>query len=106
MVPEVDVRAVPGGAYLLDVREHDEWQAGHVESAVHIPLGELQRRVGEVPKESTVYVVCRVGGRSANAVAWLNHVGWDAVNVGGGMHSWAAAGLEMVSETGRQPAVI
>ncbi|SDH85409.1 Rhodanese-related sulfurtransferase [Sinosporangium album] len=106
MVPEVDVRAVPDDAYVLDVREHDEWQAGHAPTAVHIPLGELQSRVAEVPKGAQVYVICRVGGRSAHAAAWLNHGGWDAVNVGGGMQSWAAAGLAMVSESGGDPEVI
>lgn len=105
IVPEVDVRAVPDDAFLLDVREHDEWRAGHVPSAVHIPLGELQGRLDEVPAGQTVYVICRVGGRSAHAAAWLNHVGRAAVNVGGGMHSWSAAGRSMVSEIGQEPFV-
>ncbi|MFC3820948.1 rhodanese-like domain-containing protein [Planomonospora venezuelensis] len=104
-VPEVEVHAVPGDGFLLDVREDDEWHAGHAPAAVHIPLGELQTRVEEIPKDATVYVVCRVGGRSAHAAAWLNHVGYDAVNVGGGMQSWAFAGRAMVSETGQEPFV-
>jgi rhodanese-related sulfurtransferase len=105
MVPEIDARAVPDDAFLLDVREHDEWRAGHAPTAVHIPLGELQVRADEVPAEHTVYVICRVGGRSAHAAAWLNHIGRDAVNVGGGMNAWAAAGRPMVSEAGQEPFV-
>ncbi|MFI9433817.1 MULTISPECIES: rhodanese-like domain-containing protein [Streptosporangium] len=104
-VPEVDARDVPDGAFLLDVRENDEWRAGHAPAAVHIPLGELQARVDEVPKDAPVYVVCRVGGRSAHAAAWLGHVGWDAINVGGGMQSWESAGRPMVSESGQDPFV-
>lgn len=104
-VPEVEVHAVPEGAFLLDVREDGEWRAGHAPEAVHIPLGELQARVAEVPKDAPVYVVCRSGGRSANAAAWLNHVGRDAINIGGGMQSWHFAGRPMVGENGRDPFV-
>ncbi|MER6172929.1 rhodanese-like domain-containing protein [Streptosporangium sp. NPDC001681] len=104
-VPEVEARAVPDDAFLLDVRENDEWRAGHAPGAVHIPLGELQSRVDEVPKDAPVYVICRVGGRSANAAAWLNHVGRDAINVGGGMQSWEMAGRSMVAESGQDPFV-
>jgi rhodanese-related sulfurtransferase len=104
-VPETAAQAVPDNAFLLDVREKDEWLAGHAPTAVHIPLGQLQGRVEEVPKEGPVYVVCRVGGRSAQATAWLNHVGWEAINVDGGMQAWAASGLPMVSETPQPPYV-
>ncbi|WP_433248484.1 rhodanese-like domain-containing protein [Streptosporangium sp. CA-135522] len=104
-VPEVQVQDVPEGAFLLDVRESDEWQAGHAPTAVHIPLGELQARVEEVPKDTPVYVVCRVGGRSAHAAAWLGHIGRDAINVGGGMQSWEFAGRPMVSESSQDPFV-
>ncbi|ETK34856.1 rhodanese-like domain-containing protein [Microbispora sp. ATCC PTA-5024] len=104
-MPEIAPAAVPKGAYLLDVREIEEWRAGHAPEAEHIPLGDLQQRVDEVPADRPVYVVCRAGGRSAHATLWLNHVGRDAVNVGGGMQSWAAAGLPMVSESGEPPFV-
>jgi rhodanese-related sulfurtransferase len=104
-VPEIDVQAVPDDAFLLDVRETEEWRAGHAPTAVHIPLGELQARVEEVPKDAPVYVICRLGGRSANAAAWLNHVGWDAINVDGGMQSWNLAGRPMIGENGGDPFV-
>ncbi|GII56179.1 sulfurtransferase [Planotetraspora thailandica] len=104
-MPEVEAKAVPDDAYLLDVREIDEWRAGHAPTAEHIPLSNLQQRVDEVPQGQPVYVICRVGGRSAQATNWLNHVGREAINVDGGMQSWAAAGLPMVSETGQPPYV-
>ncbi|TMR99415.1 rhodanese-like domain-containing protein [Nonomuraea basaltis] len=104
-VPEIAATAVPDDAYLLDVREQDEWLAGHAPEAVHIPMTQIQDRVGEVPGDRKVYVVCRVGGRSLQVAAWLNHLGREAVNVGGGMQSWEAARRPMVSETGQQPFV-
>ncbi|MGC5009864.1 rhodanese-like domain-containing protein [Streptosporangium sp. DT93] len=104
-VPEVEVRDVPDDAFLLDVRENEEWRAGHAPEAVHIPMGELRSRVGEVPRDAPVYVVCRVGGRSASVTAWLNHGGWNAINVGGGMQSWDVAGRPMVADGGRDPFV-
>ncbi|MFI9593668.1 rhodanese-like domain-containing protein [Nonomuraea sp. NPDC052265] len=104
-VPEIEATAVPDDAFLLDVREQDEWLAGHAPEAVHIPMSQIQGRVEEVPADRTVYVVCRVGGRSLQVAAWLNQLGRDAVNVGGGMQSWEFARRPMVSETGQQPFV-
>jgi rhodanese-related sulfurtransferase len=96
----VTAAAVPDGAYLLDVREPGEWVAGHAPDATHVPLGELVARVDEVPADQDVVVVCRSGGRSAQATAYLNGIGRRAVNLDGGMQAWAAAGRPMVSETG------
>jgi len=103
-VPSVDPVQVPAGAAVLDVREPDEWVAGHVEGALHIPLTELPARTGDLP-EGELYVICRSGGRSARAVAWLEQNGFEAVNVDGGMGAWQASGREMVSETGEAPTV-
>lgn len=105
MIPETSAGAVPDDAYLLDVREMDEWRAGHAPWAVHIPLGQLQQRVDEVSSQVKIYVICRVGGRSAQATAWLNQLGREAVNIDGGMQSWMAAGRPMVSETQQPPYV-
>lgn len=104
-VPAVGVTELPQDAYLLDVREREEWDAGHAPSAVHIPMSELNERVAEIPRDREVYVVCRSGGRSAQVTAALNRVGWTARNVDGGMRQWAAAGLPMVSETAQEPYV-
>ncbi len=87
---------VPADAVLLDVREADEWAAGHAPQAIHIPLGELTERVGELPEGRRVLVVCHAGGRSARATAWLVGNGIDALNVDGGMLDWARAGLPVV----------
>jgi rhodanese-related sulfurtransferase len=108
-VPTVAISGVPDplpeGLAVLDVREPVEWQHGHIEGALHIPLGELVERVGEVPAGQTL-VVCKVGGRSARAVAWLSAQGHDVVNLDGGMLEWEAAGRPMVSETGQDARVV
>lgn len=104
-LPSVAAAAVPGDGYLLDVRENDEWHAGHAPDAVHIPLSELGSRAAEVPNDRDIYVICRSGARSAQAVVAFNNAGWKAANVDGGMHAWEAAGLPMVSESGTDPFV-
>jgi rhodanese-related sulfurtransferase len=102
-VPQVMSTDVPQDAYLLDVREDDEWTAGHAPDAVHIRLGDLGARSGELPSGQEIYVVCRSGARSQYAATGLIGAGWKAVNVSDGMTGWAVAGLEMVSETGEEP---
>ena len=82
----------PPAAILLDVREDDEWQAGHAPDAVHIPMSDIPSRASEIDNQSEVYVVCKAGGRSARVVEYLNRVGYDAINVDGGMLAWQAAG--------------
>lgn len=104
-VPAVGVADVPQDAYLLDVREQDEWEAGHAPAAVHIPMRELGDRAGEIPRDRDVYVICRSGVRSAQVTVALNNAGWLARNVDGGMKDWAQAGRPMVSETGPEPYV-
>ncbi|OIQ79506.1 putative adenylyltransferase/sulfurtransferase MoeZ [mine drainage metagenome] len=97
VVSELDpATPIPPGTTLLDVREQDEWDAGHAPGAWHIPLGELPRRVSELPVEGRILVVCRSGSRSARATAWLEQVGYDAANLDGGMVAWAGAGLPVV----------
>ena len=96
---------LPDGLAVLDVREPVEWSHGHIEGAVHIPLGELMERLDEVPDDQ-VLVVCKVGARSAHATAYLVARGRNAVNLDGGMLDWEAAGRAMVSETGRPPVVL
>ena len=95
---------VEPGAYLLDVREDDEWAAGHAPGAHHLPMMEIPARMAEIPDDTDVVVVCRSGGRSGQVVAYLTQNGWDNVrNLDGGMMSWAASGREVVAESG-QPA--
>ncbi|OZM73149.1 sulfurtransferase [Amycolatopsis antarctica] len=109
-IPTASVRDLPkDGLTLLDVRESDEWAAGHAPEAVHIPLGDLPARVDELaefPDDRPVYVVCRTGGRSARAAAWLNASGWDAVNVAGGMKSWHTEGRDVVGDGPGEPEIL
>jgi rhodanese-related sulfurtransferase len=103
--PAVAVAELPAGAYLIDVREADEWSCGHAPEAVHLPLSELMARIAEVPEDQSVYVICKVGGRSEQAVNYLNQLGRSTVNVSGGMLAWQAAGKTMITESGREPFV-
>ena len=104
-VPEVDVVELAHqreqGAPLIDVREDDEYDAGHVPGARHIPLGSVTERLDEVPTEGTVYVICAKGGRSYRAAELYRSQGIDAVNVAGGTSAWVDAGQP--TATGMEP---
>jgi rhodanese-related sulfurtransferase len=104
--PVVTVADVPEGAVLLDVREQDEWDAGHAPGALHVPLGDLPARLGDLPDDAELQVLCRAGGRAARAAAWLQQNGYDAVVVDGGMGAWQDAGRAVVSEDGSEPRVV
>jgi rhodanese-related sulfurtransferase len=99
-IPTVEVEQLPTDGYLLDVREVDEWDCGHAPHAVHLPMSELMARIDEVPADREVYVICKVGGRSAQVVGYLNAQGRETVNVAGGMLAWAAAGRPLVGQGG------
>jgi|SRR5579871_3386608 len=109
-VPQVSAddgaKLIEDGAFLLDVREPDEWVAGHAAAAAHIPLGQVPGRTAEVPRDGTVVVICRVGGRSNQAAAYLRAQGFDAVNLAGGMQAWAASGLDVITDDGDPGRVI
>ena len=86
------------GAFILDVREPDEWNDSHIPGATLIPLGELASRVKEVPQGQDVVVVCRSGNRSAQGRDILLQAGFENVtSMAGGINQWKAAGLETVS---------
>jgi rhodanese-related sulfurtransferase len=103
-IAEIDLRAVApvleAGAVLLDVREPEEWEAGHAPGATHVPLGQLPDRMGELERSQRIVVICRSGGRSALATEWLAAAGFDAANLVGGMQQWAQAGLAVETEDG------
>ena len=103
---EIGIQGLPADGVLLDVREDEEWNAGHAPGAVHVPITELAARLDEVPDATPVYVVCRSGGRSSRAAEYLNANGWDAVNVVGGMSAWSGLGRPLVSETAAAPEII
>jgi rhodanese-related sulfurtransferase len=108
-IPTVTIDGVPDplpdSVAVLDVREPVEWMHGHIEGATHIPLMELPQRLEEVPP-GQVLVVCKVGGRSAQAVGYLVQQGIDAVNLDGGMLEWADSGRPMVAESESPPQVV
>jgi rhodanese-related sulfurtransferase len=106
-VPSVTVDQVPSGAFLLDVREPDEWVVGHAPGACHLPMSQVPARMAEVPRDGDVLVVCRSGIRSAQVVGFLLANGWDnVINLDGGMRAWVAAGHPLVGENGIPPEVI
>lgn len=97
---------LPDNLVVLDVREADEWEAGHIEGALHMPMGQVPARFAEVPADGQILVVCRVGGRSARVTAYLQAQGFDAVNLADGMVGWQAAGRSMVAESASEPYVL
>jgi rhodanese-related sulfurtransferase len=109
-VPEVSAeeghRLVEAGAVLLDVREADEWEAGHSPEATWIPLGEVQARVAELPRDGRIVAICRSGSRSLAVAAALAQAGYDAVNLDGGMRAWAAEDYDVVASDGLPGVVI
>jgi len=88
---------LPEDLVVLDVREPIEWQQAHVPGSLHIPLMDLPARIGEVPADGQVLVVCAVGARSARAVQFLVQHGHDAVNLDGGLVEWQSAGRPLVT---------
>ena len=94
-VPDLRAR----GAVLLDVREDDEWRAGHAPDAVHVPLGSVGETAARFAGQE-VLTVCRSGARSGRAAKTLAAAGVDVHNVAGGMSAWASAGLPVVRDDG------
>jgi rhodanese-related sulfurtransferase len=93
------------GALLLDVREPDEWQAGHAPVALHVPMGEITQR-DDLPRDRDIVVVCRSGGRSQRVAQFLQANGLRALNLDGGMRAWVASGLDVVTDNGDQGTII
>lgn len=108
-VPHVAVGDVPSPLpdefLVVDVREQDEWTAGHIAEAVHIPLMQVPQRVDDIPSDRPILVVCKVGARSAQAAGFLQTQGRDVVNLAGGMIAWEASGRPMVADGGGDPVV-
>lgn len=94
-----------GEAELIDVRERLEWDRGHSPLATLVPMSELGARLGTIPDDRRLFIVCHSGQRSARVTDALVDAGYDAANVLGGMIAWHAAGGEIVAETGGDPQV-
>ena len=91
---------IGAGGILLDVREPDEWEAGHAPAATWIPMGQLAERLSELPTDRRIVAVCRSGMRSAQVTAALLDRGYDAVNLAGGMQAWHASALPVITDSG------
>lgn len=93
--PEIAVQelaAVRKSGFLVDVREPEEYVAGHVPGAVPIPMNQLATRMGEIDKTSRVFVICASGNRSSAMTDLLRGAGFDAVSVAGGTGAWTRSG--------------
>ena len=93
-----DLAALGPSARIVDVREPNEWEAGHIGHATLVPLATVPGNLDAFDGSPT-YVVCRSGARSGRACDFLRDQGHDAVNVAGGMIAWTAAGFEVVTGT-------
>ena len=104
-VPEIDITTLEQrmgeGVVVIDVREDDEYLAGHVTGAVLMPLSTVPERVGELPADGQFLIICQVGGRSGRAVQFLRARGLDAINVAGGTSAWVNSGRPVI--TGPDP---
>jgi rhodanese-related sulfurtransferase len=86
------------GAFILDVRQPEEWTQFHIPGATLIPLGELPNRLNEVPKDKPIVVVCRTGHRSASGRDILLQAGFTSVtSMAGGVTEWQAQGLPIAT---------
>ena len=95
-VNEVSVHQVPADAQFIDVREREEYAAGHAIGTVNFPLSEFTDYVGQINTDHDVYVICKSGGRSAKACEYLTQaIGAAAYSVAGGTMAWKDAELPM-----------
>jgi rhodanese-related sulfurtransferase len=95
-IEELAAARAQGLVRLVDVRQPEEYEAGHVPGAKLIPLAEVMSRVGEVPLDGPVYVICQSGSRSQRAADFYRNRGIEAYNVGGGTKAWTEAGHDTV----------
>ena len=107
-LPAIDVTdaAADADALWLDVREDDEWEAGHAPGALHIKMCDLPDHLDEFSNDRRIVVICRSGNRSGKVTAWLVNQGVDAVNMLGGMQAWERASLPVVTPSDSAGAVI
>jgi rhodanese-related sulfurtransferase len=99
------IAKVAAGAYLIDVREQDEWDRGHAPQAHSVPMSRLNELIEQIPSDQEVLVVCLSGGRSARVSSALADAGYQPLNVLGGMSAWAAAGGELEAAEGQEPRI-
>ena len=73
---------------IIDVRENDEIAVSKLECAIHIPMQDIPQNVATLPKDKPLYIMCRVGGRSEQVADFLEGMGYNAINITGGMIAW------------------
>lgn len=98
--PEQAAEKVADGAQLIDVRQDYEWDAGHIDGAVHIPLEQLPAQVESIDREHPIVFQCRSGSRSALATQVFRESGFEAFNLSGGLQAWIASKREIVPANG------
>ena len=102
-VPEITAiqasEAIAAGATILDVREIEEFEAGHILGAISLPLSKIGEEHQKIKATGTLIVNCRSGARSARATTFLRSLGIDAINLTGGVIAWTHAGLPLVTDT-------
>jgi rhodanese-related sulfurtransferase len=110
LAPE-DVKARLDEIQLVDVRLDEEWNAGHIEGAIHIPLDSLSSHADEIDRSKPVVLYCRSGDRSGGAADAFAASGWEVTSMEGGLVAWVEKGLplepeggEVVSPSGLPPA--
>lgn len=101
-ISDIDVDALAalierGDIRLVDVREPDEFAAGHVPGAVLVPLGTVPDNIDAFRGDGPTYVICQAGGRSLRACEFVADHGVEAVNIAGGTGAWVASGRDVVS---------
>ena len=99
-------QAVAEGAVLLDIRERDEWRAGHAPQARHVALSQLEDHLGDLPADRPIVTVCRSGRRSAIAAHLLTRHGYTASNLAGGMNAWTTTGLPVITNDNKPGQII
>ena len=90
-----EAAGLAGEVTFLDVREPYEYEAGHVEGSLHVPIGQIAARWEEVPRDVPVVVVCQIGQRSGLVAEFLRGRGVDARNLEGGLERWTAEGFPL-----------
>ena len=94
-IEELAAAMAEGPVPLVDVRQPEEYEAGHVPGAKLIPLADVVARTGEIPREGPVYVICQSGPRSQRAADFYRNRGIEAYNVDGGTKAWMEAGHDV-----------
>lgn len=84
--------AQPGPPFLLDIREQYEWRQVRIPAAAHIPMNDVPARLGELPRDRRIVVVCAHGSRSYSVAGWLSEQGYPAASLAGGITQWTIHG--------------